>query len=203
MSMILGLGILSDANIDRVLADPPLIWQLIAPDEPSLYHKARAGSTLKPSLFRRIMGREPEPALAPLPLQLGDEEGAAPDLDKAWHGLHYLLTQTAWEGEAPLNFLVSGGREVGQIDVGYGPARVFTASEARTIEFALDSVPDDVLRARFDPSAMQRADIYPQIWDRPADTDDPLGYLMEGLQTLRGVVATAVAADAGLVVYLT
>ena len=32
------------------------------------------------------------------------------EVDKAWHGLHFLLTGTAWEGDFPLNFIVSGGR---------------------------------------------------------------------------------------------
>ena len=59
-----------------------------------------------------------------------DEEGFADfDIDKAWHGIHYLLTGTAWEGAAPLNFLVAGGRPVGDVDVGYGPARAFSGAE--------------------------------------------------------------------------
>jgi hypothetical protein len=49
----------------------------------------------------------------------GDELG----VDKAWHGIHVLLTGTAWEGSFPLNFTVSGGKEIGDVDVGYGPAR--------------------------------------------------------------------------------
>jgi hypothetical protein len=55
-----------------------------------------------------------------------DEED---DVDKAWQGLHFLLTGSAWNGEPPLNFLVSGGREIGDVDVGYGPARGFTSTE--------------------------------------------------------------------------
>jgi hypothetical protein len=116
--------------------------------------------------------------------------------------LHFLLTQT--RPEAALSFLLEGGREVGHVDVGYGPARVFTAQETRVIAKSLDALSDEELRLRFDPAAMHRAEIYPDIWDRAAGgEDDPLDYLMEGLQTLRNVVATAVAADAGLVLYLT
>src|SRR5215203_4027303 len=51
------------------------------------------------------------------------------DLDKSWHGIHYLLTKTAWAGEPPLSFLVLGGAEVGDIDVGYGTARAFRSDE--------------------------------------------------------------------------
>ena len=33
MSMILGLTALSDATIARLLADPPLVWRVITPDD--------------------------------------------------------------------------------------------------------------------------------------------------------------------------
>jgi hypothetical protein len=45
------------------------------------------------------------------------------EVDKAWHGLHFLLTGSAWEGSFPLNFIVAGGQEVGD-DLGYGPLEV-------------------------------------------------------------------------------
>lgn len=34
-------------------------------------------------------------------------------LHKAWHGIHFVLTGSAWGGEPPLNFLVSGGASIG------------------------------------------------------------------------------------------
>lgn len=34
MGMCLGLVALSDKNIARVLQDPPLVWRVIAPDNP-------------------------------------------------------------------------------------------------------------------------------------------------------------------------
>jgi hypothetical protein len=40
------------------------------------------------------------------------------DVDKAWHGIHYLLTGTAWEGDPPLDFIVKGGSQVGDVDDG-------------------------------------------------------------------------------------
>src|ERR1700722_3238791 len=51
------------------------------------------------------------------------------DVDKAWHGLHFLLTGTAWEGAPPLDFIVKGGRQIGDVDVGYGPARAFSSAD--------------------------------------------------------------------------
>src|SRR5690242_18007628 len=46
-------------------------------------------------------------------------------LDKAWQGIHYLLTGTAWGGEPPWNTLLAGGTELpgaGE-EWGYGPPR--------------------------------------------------------------------------------
>lgn len=34
-------------------------------------------------------------------------------IDKAWHGIHYLLTKSDWEGEAPRNFIIKGGHDIG------------------------------------------------------------------------------------------
>src|SRR5687767_12235877 len=152
MSMILGLAPLADANIARLVADPPLVWRVIAPDEPERYEGARADAA-RPFFLERLFSRSkaPAPAPPPPPLVLGQGEGERTDLDKAWHGLHYLLTRTAWEGDAPLNFLVAGGREVGDIDVGYGPARVLSAAEVRAAADALARLTDEELRSRFNP----------------------------------------------------
>ena len=35
-------------------------------------------------------------------------------LEKAWHGLHFLLTGRAGESGVPLGFLLEGGQEVGE-----------------------------------------------------------------------------------------
>jgi hypothetical protein len=39
--MILGMVTLGDANIPLLLADPPLVWRVIAPDDPDAYENAR------------------------------------------------------------------------------------------------------------------------------------------------------------------
>jgi hypothetical protein len=58
-------------------------------------------------------------------------------LEKAWHGLHYLLTGTAWETDGPAAFIVAGGREIEGSNGGYGAARLFTPDQTRQIETAL------------------------------------------------------------------
>jgi hypothetical protein len=125
------------------------------------------------------------------------------DIDKAWHGIHYLLTGTAWEGNSPLNFLASGGRDVGTVEIGYGPARTLTAAETRELAGALERLDDESLRARFAPAEMMKLEIYPEIWDRDPEEDDALGYLMEYLSELRAAVNTASAQGLGLLITIT
>lgn len=204
MSMILGMVTLGDANIARVLADPPLVWRVIAPDDPEPYESARQRPP-KSSFWGRMFGRPPEAEAGTSgeAFALSDGEGVNADLDKAWHGIHYLLTRTAWEGDKPLNFLVAGGRPVGDIDVGYGPARVLSAAETRAAHEALAQLSDDDLRGRFDPGDMTSKEIYPEIWDRPPEEDDTLSYLLEHVGTLREFLAQVVEQRQGLVVHLT
>jgi len=197
MSMILGLDTLSDASIDRVLETPALIWRVVEPDDPDVLAEALRGPG-KRGFFARLFGKKP-PEPAP-ELELTEGEMVGTDLDKAWHGIHFLLTASAWEGDPPLNFLVSGGTEVGDVDVGYGPARVFRSSEVAEIHKALGEVQEDDLRARFQPEAMMKEDIYPRIWDRDPEDDDPLGYLLEYFAILKKFVGHAAGKGLGLVV---
>src|SRR5262245_15812893 len=99
-----------------------------------------------PSLLETFLGEDAVEDFGPF---------AEMDIEKAWHGIHYLLTGSAWEGSPPLNFLVLGGQEIGD-DLGYGPARGFSPSEVKTIANALSSVTSDALRSRYDPNEMQR-----------------------------------------------
>ena len=89
-------------------------------------------------------------------------------LEKSWHGLHYLLTGDAWGGTGPEAFLLAGGSEQGA-DLGYGPARLFTATEVVDIAATLDGIDGDDLWNRFDAARMTGLDIYPGIWDEDED----------------------------------
>jgi hypothetical protein len=203
--MYLELTAVSDATIERLHADPPLVWQLVTPDEPERVGAARAESRSRPGLLARLFGRgaaqPPEPV--PPPLELGPGEGslgALGDMEKSWHGVHYLLTGTAWEGEPPLNFLLAGGREV-DIEVGQAPARTHTGAETRAIATALAAVSDDELRARYDPAEMMRLEIYPEIWDRGSEQDRDV--LFDSIASLRRLLDIVVARGYGLMVTIT
>lgn len=90
-------------------------------------------------------------------------------LEKSWHCLHFVLTGSAWEGEEPLNFLVSGGEVVAQHLVDFGPARLLHHGDVARLARMLDTFDDDSFRRAFNPKALAESEIYPQDWDEPLD----------------------------------
>jgi len=109
------------------------------------------------------------------------------DLDKAWHGLHWLLTGTTDDASTPAGQAVLGGTELGE-DWGYGPPRLLRPDDVRRVAGALDALTADDLRARFDPAAMTAADVYPFIWDEDDVFDE---YLAPSYGSLRDFYARA------------
>jgi hypothetical protein len=131
-----------------------------------------------------------------------DEEGPELDLDRAWHGLHYLLAGTARETAGPRGYIL-GGRRLGEVNVGYGPARVLSAAEAAIFDDLLQCLPAADFRERFDAGALIRADIYPNLWERDLTGEEDLrAYLCEHFAQLKQFVAAARRDGMGLITYL-
>lgn len=160
--------------------------------------------------FRRLSDADfsrlrDEPELVADYLGAAELDGFGPfaelDVDKAWHAIHFLLTGTAWQGDPPLNFVVTGGTELGE-DLGYGPARSLTSGEVRSLAAALKAISPDSLLQRYDPAALTAAEIYPQIWDRPEE-EDPRGYVSEYYDQLRSFVLDAAVEGEALLIATT
>jgi hypothetical protein len=81
------------------------------------------------------------------------------DLAKDWHGVHFLLTGTAWEITPGLGEAIFGGDDIGD-DLGYGSARLLQPGRVRAIADALRAVDIDTLRARWSDDALLAAEIY-------------------------------------------
>ncbi len=109
------------------------------------------------------------------------------DLDKAWHGVHWLLTGTVDNASTPAGMAIMGGAEIGE-DWGYGPPRLLRPGDVRRVADALVELDDDDLRRRFDAGAMTRAEVYPLIWD---EEDVFVEYLAPSFAMLRDFYALA------------
>ncbi len=116
-------------------------------------------------------------------------------LEKAWHGLHFLLTGEVWGGEGPLAFLLAGGAQVGDDEEA---PRWFTPQETANIHHALSGVSGDTLWSRFDANEMEQREIYPGIWDE--DEEDLKEEYLTYFHELKQVVAAAVQSGRGLLV---
>lgn len=131
-----------------------------------------------------------------------DEEDCRLNMDKTWHAIHFLLCDSAWIGELPLGFILMGGTEVGEIDAGHGPARVFKPAEVNQIAEALEPITRLELRQRFNGKVFAKNEIYPEIWTMPLEQclDQ---YVLEYFEALKEFIVSTRNADNGLIVYMT
>ncbi|HHX01343.1 MAG TPA: YfbM family protein [Firmicutes bacterium] len=93
-------------------------------------------------------------------------------LDKAWHGVHFLLTGSSMPTDDLLSDVIMGGTEVGD-DLGYGPARYLKPEEVAALAEGLGKVTQEDLYNKFSPDGM--TDVYPDIWDE----EDAFEYLLD------------------------
>ncbi len=128
------------------------------------------------------------------------QDGEEIDLEKSWHGLHFLFTGTAEEGEDPGCFLLYGGEEIGNKDD--GSIRVLRPDQVSQFAAFLTGLSRDELARRYNPTRMTELDIYPKvIWLRPTpDGESEFDYLFETFEELRDfVTATSTRGDSLIV----
>jgi len=125
------------------------------------------------------------------------------DLEKAWHGLHFLFTGTAWEGDEPACYLTRGGEDIGDEDLGYSSIRVLDPERLRAFRGFLDGLSPEELRRRFEPRRMTELEIYPEVWDDESEAKTELDYLLASFEALRQFVAETADAGDGAIAFLT
>ncbi len=124
-------------------------------------------------------------------------KGADLSIDKAWHGLHYLLCGKVEPGSDLASQAVMGGTEVGD-DLGYGPARYFDAGEVANLARELSRPNLEAeMTARWNPAQMATLGIYPGQFDA-ADQQ----WLMDAFRQLRQFYVDASAAKLAIVTCL-
>ncbi|MET4108728.1 YfbM family protein [Hymenobacter sp. UYP22] len=130
-------------------------------------------------------------------------QGQELDLDKAWHGLHFMLTGTAWDGDEPLAYLLTGGHDIGneeEHDVGYGPARGLTAPEVKQFANDLNDITLETFASRYVGSRMDELELYPRGWGQ--ELEEMRNWLVNEFNKLQSFANSAAAENACLVIYL-
>lgn len=128
MSMLCSIYRLTQEQVRMAQASPEYVVQLLG----------QAPLPQKVGFFSRLFGRSSNAVVASAQALQPIAEGEIFELGQAWHILHFLFTGTAEEGEWPGGFVMSGGTEIGP-DLGYGPARLFSAEQAREIAAFLET----------------------------------------------------------------
>jgi hypothetical protein len=119
------------------------------------------------------------------------------DIGKSWQAIHFVLNGTKKETELPQGFILSGGQNVGDEDVGYGPARVLPASVVSQIAAFLGAVTVDEFRSRIDPARMRPLHVYSSpSTNNPADAE----YLVSDFSALREFITARAREQQGIVI---
>ena len=202
--MIGNFRLASDEEIDALVAEPSAVIQFLYGHDDAERTVLVSRRPKRGGFLQRLFGGNEIVSLT-----ASDEPGPRSvdpadelDIDKAWHGLHFLLAGEAWGGESQLGFILAGGTEIGDEDVGYGSARAFTSTQVRDIAAAFGSLTRDEIARRYDPARMMELAIYPEMWDRDPTEDDALGYLLDYFDLLKEFVRRGAASGRGMLVYL-
>lgn len=191
MSMIGCFRSASDDEIEALIRKPDRIRQVLF-DEPPL-------SSKKKRFFSRLFGMpwatENEPVI-----WKPEEDNEDFDIDKAWHGIHFLLCGNPVHGEGILGFILDGGHLIGKIDVGYGPARAFKNSELAEINGMIDLIEHDDLLKKCDKLRFKANNIYPFTWDE--HEDECFDYLLSYFDQLKAFIKRTLNAGKGMIVYI-
>jgi hypothetical protein len=202
MGMTCTLRRASPADCERLRSDASAVEEFLYPEGSTppvveVREKGLLGWILR---FMPVTVTQVDPNWVP-PEGAETDDGSEIDLDKAWHGLHFIFTGTAWEGDPPGCFLVQGGEEIGDDD-GDTPPRLLDPSQVRQWSAFLASLSDEEFSRRYDADRMTALEIYPEvIWKRDAASQhSPVEYLRTALADLRAFVAAAADHGDGIVI---
>ena len=110
-----------------------------------------------------------------------------------------MLTGSRLGGNEPLNFLASEGTPVGEVDVGYGPARVLTSQQVRQLASALILIDPEEVARRVDLKRFDEEGIYPGNWQQ---NGYDARYVESNYRDLRDFVMRAAQHGNGLLLYI-
>jgi uncharacterized protein DUF1877 len=201
MGMTCGLYRASATEIEQLLNQPDSIEAFIeasswAPPVREVRPKGILGWLMKLSPVTVV---ENDPDAEPPPGYDHASDRPHCDLEGVWHGLHYLFTGTAWEGDEPACYLIRGGEDIGDADeLGYSVLQALSPDKVQRFAAFLNALSHDELAGRFNPARMRDLEVEPAHRDH-----SPIDRLLDGYDQLRAFVTAAAEAGAGAVVYVT
>lgn len=186
--MLCQLQAASEAEARALIADPSDI---------QLFLSGYALEPTKSGWWVRLSGR----SAAPAPVRSWDEPSTNDclDLDESWHVLHYIFSRDPWAGELPQATLLRGGRELGDIDVGYGPARIYAPQELREFSAFLATLTQHNFLDDVSASGLHDSDIDGVCHNE--DTAD-LEPLWDYIADLRGFLGEVIARNRWVILHL-
>jgi hypothetical protein len=122
-------------------------------------------------------------------------------LDKAWHGIHFALTETDGEASFPLGFIVSGGKEIGEEDLVYGAARAFEADEVQEIAHSILRIDKARFTAGLEDVWTNNVALY-GIQDDSSEASNEMEYCYDYFQRLQTLLKAASEQGLGMLVYM-
>ena len=187
MSMLAELRRVSSEDLSRLRADPSDILWYLHGSEPY-----QPPSGLFSRLFRRQrqLRQRPHEWVAP-------PEDALLRLDQSWHAVHFLLTGSSGPADPPAGYLLSGGVELGDVDVGYGPARALLPEMEEDFARYIAVLPEAEARDRCTPEAMAAAEIYGAV-----RSPEEFPHLWSLITDLRSFLLDSAAAGDSAIVYI-
>jgi hypothetical protein len=136
------------------------------------------------------------------PVEIGDMlrsgQPGVVDLDKAWDGIAWLISEERREREYMLPDPSDLETQAIYSVEHTGPYCWTPPERVKQIAEVLAPLGDDALRARYQPEAMTKAGVYPDIWQEEEE-EEAFGYLLGYFEELRKLYLEAAATGDGIV----
>ena len=185
---------LRDETIEKILADPPLVWRVVEPDNAQIYLR-EIGQSKAPGFFEKLFGSKREwPPRVPS-FELSEAEHQEFDLDKSWDGINFCVKKIQRSSNYPNLF--EDGTLVGKVEVGYGPAMCFTSQKLALIAELYASITEEELLAQYAPTEMKQVYLN-GLWER--GDEECREYLIENFFSLKAFLGVVAKYNLGVII---
>lgn len=127
-------------------------------------------------------------------------EESSLDIDKAWHAIHFTLTDGMEERKDILSNVVFGGRPINNEDIGYGPAILLTVEEVQEVHQEIKDISQNDFRDKFSMQKMVENDVYPLMDDE--NEEGFFSYVWSYFEEVKTFFAKAAAKDNCVLFYI-